>query len=275
MHENATPDPATTTASTASTALDRAAAAAADGPPALRFPFDATALTETPINTERLVLRPLEASDAPDVFEYQRIPEVLRYLPWPERDRAEAYEHTAKRAAARVLEGDGDFFVLAMTLPGVPSVEESTGAESTGAESTGAMSTGAMSTGTAPTGGKPIGAEPTGSTARDRVIGDMMVRVSSAKHAQLELGWVVHPDFQGKGYAREAGIAIRDFAFETLRPHRIQAFLDARNEASAGLCERLGMRREATILEEQYNDGEWQDTALYGVLRREWAGARE
>src|SRR5688572_17962160 len=123
MHENATPDLATTT----TTALDRAAAAAADGPPALRFPFDATALTETPISTERLVLRPLEASDAPDVFEYQRIPEVLRYLPWPERDRAEAYEHTAKRAAARVLEGDGDFFVLAMTLPGVPSVEVTTG----------------------------------------------------------------------------------------------------------------------------------------------------
>lgn len=250
MHENATPDLATTT----TTALDRAAAAAADGPPALRFPFDATALTETPISTERLVLRPLEASDAPDVFEYQRIPEVLRYLPWPERDRAEAYEHTAKRAAARVLEGDGDFFVLAMTLPGVPSVEAPTGVASTGV---------------APT----VESSSVEST-RDRVIGDMMVRVSSAKHAQLELGWVVHPDFQGKGYAREAAVAIRDFAFETLNPHRIQAFLDARNEASAGLCQRLGMRREATILEEQYNDGEGQDTALYGVLRREWASAR-
>ncbi|MBM7832288.1 RimJ/RimL family protein N-acetyltransferase [Agromyces cerinus] len=243
MHENATPDLATTTPITA----DRAAAAAADGPPALRFPFDAAALTETPLTTERLVLRPLEASDAADVFEYQRIPDVLKYLPWPLRDRAEAYEHTAKRAAARVLESDGDFFVLAMTLPGTPSVDDAGSDASASAAA----------------------------TARDRVIGDMMVRVSSAKHAQLELGWVVHPDFQGKGYAREAAVAIRDFAFETLHPHRIQAFLDARNAASAALCERLGMRREATILEEQYNDGEWQDTALYGLLRREWAAARE
>ena len=32
--------------------------------------------------------------------------------------------------------------------------------------------------------------------------------------------------------------------------------------------------REATILEEEYNDGEWQDTAVYGVLRREWAARR-
>ncbi|MFB9307919.1 RimJ/RimL family protein N-acetyltransferase [Agromyces hippuratus] len=243
MHENATPDLATTPPH------ERAAAAAADGPPALRFPFDATALTETPISTERLVLRPLEASDAPDVFEYQRIPDVLKYLPWPLRDRAEAYEHTAKRAAARVLADDGDFFVLAMTLPGTPSVDDSAADASAVAASAAAA-------------------------VRDRVIGDMMVRVSSAKHAQLELGWVVHPDFQGKGYAREAAVAIRDFAFETLHPHRIQAFLDARNAASAALCERLGMRREATILEEQYNDGEWQDTALYGLLRREWAAAR-
>jgi len=209
--------------------------AASDGPPALRFPYDASVLTEAPLRTERLVLRPLEASDAADVFEYQRIPEVLRFLPWPPRERAEAYAHTAKRAAGRVLVADGDFFVFAATLPGTPAVEDAT---------------------------------------RDRVIGDVMVRVSSAQHAQLELGWVLHPDFQGRGYAREAAAAARDFVFEHLRPHRVQAFLDARNAASAALCERLGMRREATILEEEYNDGEWTDTAVYGVLRREWAAAR-
>ncbi|MDQ0894251.1 GNAT family N-acetyltransferase [Agromyces ramosus] len=213
----------------------RAELAAADGPPALRFPYDATALTEHPLRTERLVLRPLEASDAADVYEYQRIPEVLRYLPWPERDRTEGYAHTAKRAAGRLLVVDDDFVVLAAELPGTRSVDD---------------------------------------PRRDRVIGDFMIRVSSAKHAQLELGWVLHPDFQGLGYAAEAAGAVLDFVFETLNPHRVQAFLDARNAASAALCERLGMRREATILEEEYNDGEWQDTAIYGVLRREWAARR-
>jgi RimJ/RimL family protein N-acetyltransferase len=85
---------------------------------------------------------------------------------------------------------------------------------------------------------------------------------------------VLHPDFQGRGYAREAAGAVLDFVFETLNPHRVQAFLDARNAASAALCERLGMRREATILEEEYDKGEWADTAVYGVLRREWAARR-
>ena len=68
---------------------DRAAAASADGPPELRLPFDATGLTAEPLRTERLVLRPIEAADAADVYEYQRLPEVIRYLPWPERDRTE------------------------------------------------------------------------------------------------------------------------------------------------------------------------------------------
>jgi RimJ/RimL family protein N-acetyltransferase len=215
--------------------VDRVAAAAADGPPALRFPYDAAALVTTPLPTERLVLRPLEASDAADVYEYQRLPDVIRYLPWPERDRTEGYAHTAKRAAGRVLAADGDFVFFAAVLPGTPATDVSD---------------------------------------RDRIIGDFMIRVSSVQHAQLELGWVLHPDFQGRGFAREAAQALLDFTFVTLNPHRVQAFLDARNGASAALCERLGMRREATILEEQYNDGEWQDTAVYGVLRREWAAAR-
>ncbi len=214
---------------------DRTAADVGHGPPALRFPYDASALTAAPLHTDRLVLRPLEASDAPDVYEYQRLPEVIRYLPWPERDRTEGFAHTAKRAAGRVLAADDDFVVLAAILPGTPS---------------------------------------TSYPGRHRVIGDFMVRVSSVQHAQLELGWVLHPDFQGRGYAREAANAVLDFTFEVLNPHRVQAFLDARNAASASLCERLGMRREATLVEEEYADGEWTDTAVYGVLQREWAARR-
>ncbi|MCD2440689.1 GNAT family N-acetyltransferase [Agromyces sp. SYSU K20354] len=222
------------------TDAERTALAVADGPPALRFPYDAAVLVDEPLRTERLVLRPLEASDAADVFEYQRLADVIRYLPWPERDREQAYAHTAKRSAGRVLEADGDFVVLAMVRPGERSV----------------------------------GDEGSRGTSVGRVIGDVMVRVSNAQHAQLEVGWVVHPDFQRRGYASEAAGALVDFAFSMLNPHRVQAFLDARNEASAALCERLGMRREATLLEEEFNDGEWQDTAVYGILRREWAAAR-
>jgi RimJ/RimL family protein N-acetyltransferase len=88
------------------------------------------------------------------------------------------------------------------------------------------------------------------------------------------VGWVVHPDFQGRGLAGEAASVLLDLAFGRFAAHRVYAHLDARNAASARLCERLGMRREATLLEEEYNDGEWQDTAAYGMLRREWRRLR-
>ncbi|WP_350348170.1 GNAT family protein [Agromyces sp. G08B096] len=204
-------------------------------PPALRLPFDASGLAADPLTTERLRLRPLETSDAPDVWEYQRLPEVLRYIPWPERSEEEAYEHTRTRAGMRRLVAAGDGVILAMELVGEPSVAADQAA------------------------------------GRNRVVGDVMLRVSNAEHAQLEIGWVLHPAFQGRGLAAEAAGAALAFAFERLRPHRVQAILDARNTASARLCERLGMRREATILEEEFHDGAWEDTAIYGILAREWA----
>lgn len=212
-----------------------------DAPPGLRFPFDMDDVDADPLRTERMLLRPIRASDADDVYEYQRLPEVLRYIPWPERDRLEGRQHTLKRARARRLEHDDDAVIFAMELVGEPSVSIST---------TDAAADRAPS---------------------DRVIGDVMIRVGSVEHAQLELGWVVHPAFQRRGLAAEAAAAVMAFAFARLGAHRVSALLDARNAASATLCERLGMRREATILEEEFNDGEWQDTVIYGVLAREWS----
>jgi aminoglycoside 6'-N-acetyltransferase len=59
-------------------------------------------------------------------------------------------------------------------------------------------------------------------------------------------------------------------AFEELGLHRVFAQLDPRNEASAALCRRLGMRLEAHFLEDLWFRGAWGDTAIYAMLAREW-----
>lgn len=209
------------------------------GAPALRLPFDMAVLDHRPLQTERMVLRPLAPSDADDVWEYQRLPDVLRYIPWPERSPDEAAEHTQARAAMRRLDADGDAVFLAMVLRGEPSTTEVA----------------------------------TGHPHPDRVIGDLMIRLGSREHAQLEVGWVVHPGFQRRGLAAEGANALLDLAFGRLAAHRVYAHLDVRNAASARLCERLGMRHEATMLEDDYDDG-WQDSAIYAMLRREWRRLR-
>ena len=112
------------------------------------------------------------------------------------------------------------------------------------------------------------------------LIGDLMLRLSTAHSPEsspsiAELGWVFAPAYAGQGYATEAATALVELAFTHYPLHRLMAQLDPLNLASARLCERLGMRHEAHTREDYANrDGGWSDTAVYGLLRREWEGAR-
>ena len=40
------------------------------------------------IETERLILRPLTQGDVDSMLEYQSDPDVIRFIPWPVRDRS-------------------------------------------------------------------------------------------------------------------------------------------------------------------------------------------
>jgi RimJ/RimL family protein N-acetyltransferase len=109
----------------------------------------------------------------------------------------------------------------------------------------------------------------------DRVyVGEVLLFLVSRQHLQGEVGYVFHPDYQRRGYATEATAAVIDAGFDSFGLHRIRARLDARNEASARLCERLGMRREAHLIENELHKGVWEDELVYAILDREWAARR-
>lgn len=74
----------------------------------------------------------------------------------------------------------------------------------------------------------------------DKVIGDISVsRYENDDTA--DLGWIINPKYQGKGYATEAAIAVKDFAFNVLKYKKLIAQCDYRNNASSKLMEKLGM----------------------------------
>jgi RimJ/RimL family protein N-acetyltransferase len=106
------------------------------------------------------------------------------------------------------------------------------------------------------------------------VIGDLMLRYVSATHRQAEIGYIFHPDAQGQGFATEATRALTDLAFSELKVHRVFGQIDGRNTASARVLERLGMRREAQLVENEWVKGEWTDEVIYAVLADEWARSR-
>ena len=118
------------------------------------------------------------------------------------------------------------------------------------------------------------------------VIGNLMVRVEDAwaqvevreraARTQAELGWVLHPDHSGHGYATEAVREILAICFGRLGLRRVVAGCFADNVASWRLMERLGMRREQhTVRDALHRSGQWMDGYGYALLADEWRASVE
>lgn len=101
-------------------------------------------------------------------------------------------------------------------------------------------------------------------------VGDVVLMYHSREQRAGEIGYVLNPDHAGKGYATEAGAALLRLGFDELGLHRMTGRLDARNTASARVLEKLGMRREAHFVENEFIKGEWTDELVYAVLAKEW-----
>jgi RimJ/RimL family protein N-acetyltransferase len=107
-------------------------------------------------------------------------------------------------------------------------------------------------------------------TESQTLVGDVMLAWSSREHATAEIGWTQHPEHGGHGYSTEAARAMLRLAFDGIGLHRVMARLDERNDASARLCERLGMRQEARLVENEWFKGEWTNELDFAILDREW-----
>ncbi|HEY5784108.1 MAG TPA: GNAT family N-acetyltransferase [Microlunatus sp.] len=115
-----------------------------------------------------------------------------------------------------------------------------------------------------------------------QVIGDLMLQIEDgwgqaeaaerARGTQGELGWVLHPQHTGHGYASEAVDALLDLAFSDLKLRRVMASCFAENDASWRLMERVGMRREAYNFQDSlHRSGAWLDGLTYALLAEEHA----
>ena len=109
--------------------------------------------------------------------------------------------------------------------------------------------------------------------ATGELVGDVSLLWASEAHRQGELGFIFHRAHHGNGYATEAARPMLAFAFERLGLHRVVGRLEPRNTGSARVLERLGMRREAHLVENEWVKGEWQSELVYAVLAREWRDA--
>lgn len=185
------------------------------------------------IETERLILRPLELRDEDDLLEYQSNPEIVRYIPWPERTREQVREAIEKYISKREtsqkrdsLINNGDFILLAWELKDGPE--------------------------------------------KGKIVGQSNISMERKEDQYAEFGYVTHQNYQRNGYAYEASKALLNFAFDNFPIHRVVARIDTRNPESAKLAEKLGMRREGEFIESEFFKGDWCNMWEYAILKREF-----
>ncbi len=105
----------------------------------------------------------------------------------------------------------------------------------------------------------------------ERFIGTIGFAHASRIHGYGEVGYVLHPDFWGRGIVAEALRALIDFAFAH-GLNRVEAVHAVENPASGRVMEKAGMSYEG-ILRMRYSlQGNHRDVRMYSILRSEWEG---
>lgn len=110
-------------------------------------------------------------------------------------------------------------------------------------------------------------------TATGRLVGDLLLVLRSVRDETLEVGYIFDPASGGRGLATEAVRALLDLAFHAFGTRRVVARVDDRNTASCRLLERLGLRQEARLVENEWFKGVLSSEVDYAVLAREWPAA--
>ena len=108
----------------------------------------------------------------------------------------------------------------------------------------------------------------------DRYVGRVGLKIERPEHREAAVWFQLRRDLWGRGLTSEAVRSILDFGFDRLQLHRVWGDCDPRNLGSAGVMEKVGMRREAHLRQNWWLKGEWCDSFIYAVLEDEWRAAR-
>jgi len=86
-----------------------------------------------------------------------------------------------------------------------------------------------------------------------------------------ELGYIVAPDEQNKGYAKEGLKLLIDYLFSHLNLNKVYAQTATFNKTSIKLLESLNFKLAGTLRQHHYYKGDLYDDLLYSLLRFEYS----
>ena len=87
------------------------------------------------------------------------------------------------------------------------------------------------------------------------------------ENGRAEVGYVLNPDFWGRGIATEAVSAVIEFAFKELGANRVEAHFIEGNNASLRVMEKCGMSFEGYLRQYMLIKGEYKNIGIAAVTR--------
>lgn len=99
-----------------------------------------------------------------------------------------------------------------------------------------------------------------------KLIGNICYWRIQKEHYRAEIGYTLHPSWQGKGIMLEALKTVVDYGLNTMKLHSVEANVNPENIASIKLLERAGFVREAYFKENFFYDGRFLDSVIYSLL---------
>ena len=86
-----------------------------------------------------------------------------------------------------------------------------------------------------------------------------------------EIGFILDPDYWGRGLAQEAAAAVIEDSFARFALPALKADVDPRNLASQRLLESLGFERSGSAKRTWFVNEQWADSLYFTLTREAWA----
>jgi ribosomal-protein-alanine N-acetyltransferase len=100
------------------------------------------------------------------------------------------------------------------------------------------------------------------------MIGIICYHKINKEHHRADIGYLLLPQYHGKGIMHETMEPVLRFAFQKMNLHSIEANVDELNIASIKLLEKNNFIREAHFKENYYFDGTFLDSVIYSLISK-------
>ena len=97
------------------------------------------------------------------------------------------------------------------------------------------------------------------------IIGHYRIKL---EHHRAEIGYMLHPEYNGKGIITEAVQEVVKYGFNEMKLHSIEAIFAPDNQGSAKVLQKCGFIKEAHFKENEFFEGRFLDSVIYSILNK-------